>query len=83
VTTAAGGAVEVVMDGKTGLVVPVDDRPSLAGALERVLADEELRRRFGSAAREHVIRDFGMDRFVREWCALYEKLAEARGLQPG
>jgi glycosyltransferase involved in cell wall biosynthesis len=83
VTTAAGGAVEVVVDGKTGLVVPVDDRPSLAGALHRVLSDEELRRRFGSAAREHVIRDFGMDRFVREWCALYEGLAEARGLLPG
>jgi hypothetical protein len=29
------------------------------------------------------MRDFGMERFVREWCALYEELAIAKGLLPG
>ena len=35
----------------------------------------------GRAAREHVATTFGMDRFVAEFAALYEELAEARGLQ--
>jgi glycosyltransferase involved in cell wall biosynthesis len=83
VTTAAGGAVEIVLDGKTGLVVPIEDRAALAGALQRVLSDEELRGRLGSAARAHVTRDFGIERFAREWIALYEELAVAKGLIPG
>jgi glycosyltransferase involved in cell wall biosynthesis len=83
VTTAAGGAVEVVLDGRTGLVVPVADHAALVGALLRLLSDAELRGRFGSAAREHVARDFSMDRFVREWSALYESLAASKGWLPG
>jgi glycosyltransferase involved in cell wall biosynthesis len=83
VTTAAGGAVEVVLDGQTGLVVPVEDRVALASALERLLSDEALRGRLGTAGRAHVVSRFGMDRFVREWIALYEELAVAKGLLPG
>jgi glycosyltransferase involved in cell wall biosynthesis len=83
VTTAAGGAVEVVLHGKTGLVVPVEDRAALTAGLATLVADEELRRRFGPAAREHVLKEFGMDRFVREWCTLYEEIARSKGLLQG
>lgn len=52
VTTDATGAVDSVVDGETGLVVPVRDAVALADALARLVADAELRRRFGAAARE-------------------------------
>ena len=81
VATAAGGSSEIVIDGETGLLVPIEDRDALAGALQRAVDDPDLRRRIGSAAREHVDATFGMDRYVREWGDLYEELAESKGLR--
>lgn len=72
VATAAGGTGEIVIDGQTGLLVPVGDASALTIALDRVVSDRELRRRLGPAARSHVERAFGMDRFVSEWADLYE-----------
>lgn len=76
VATDAGGSSEIVIDGETGLLVPVDDRAKLTEALRRAVTDAALRDRLGSAARDHAARAFGMDRFVREFAELYEELAE-------
>jgi glycosyltransferase involved in cell wall biosynthesis len=78
--TAAGGTVEIVEDGRTGLLVPVADEAALAGAVRRLVEDPELRARLGAAARAHVEASFGMDRMVAEYAALYEELADRRGL---
>lgn len=75
VATAAGGSSEIVADGETGLLVPVDDADALASALRRIVTDVELRTRLGAAARVHVTATFGMDRFVAEFAELYEFLA--------
>jgi glycosyltransferase involved in cell wall biosynthesis len=79
--TAAGGTVEVIEDGRTGLLVPVGDEAALAGAVRRLVQDPELRARLGAAARVHVEATFGMDRMVAEYAALYDELAERRGLR--
>ena len=81
VATAAGGSSEIVIDGQTGLLVPVDDLDQLARALERVIDDGELRERLGAAARAHITVAFGMDRFVSEWAALYDALWAAKRRQ--
>jgi glycosyltransferase involved in cell wall biosynthesis len=52
VVTPVGGMRDLVEDGVNGLVVAVGDVPALRGALERMLGDTDLRRRFGAAARE-------------------------------
>ncbi len=82
VTTAAGGAVEIVIDGVTGLVVPVEDGEALTVALTRIATDRDLCVRFGAEAREYVSAAFGMQRFVDEWCQLYERLADSKKLTP-
>ena len=51
VATAVGGLLDAVDDGITGLLVPPRDVPALRLAIERLLADAELRRRLGEAAR--------------------------------
>lgn len=76
--TAAGGSGEIVRDGETGLLVPVGDRDALTVALRRLVIDADLRDRLGTGARDHIARTFGMDRFVSEFAALYESLAEAK-----
>ena len=43
ISTRAGGVAEVVVDGLNGLLVPVDDAPALAAAIERYFGDDHLR----------------------------------------
>jgi glycosyltransferase involved in cell wall biosynthesis len=52
VASAVGGLLDLVVDGKTGLLVPPHDVPALRSALERLLADGAMRRRLGEAGRE-------------------------------
>lgn len=80
VTTAAGGTVEIVEDGRTGVVVPVGDDAALRDAMVRLAANPDLRARLGAAARDHVATAFGVDRFIRETADLYEEMARRRGI---
>jgi glycosyltransferase involved in cell wall biosynthesis len=59
VTTDVGSAGEVVLDGRTGSVVPCDAR-AVADAVTALLDDPDLRLRFGAAARAHASEHFGM-----------------------
>lgn len=51
VVSAADGLRELVQDGRTGAVVPIDDADAAAAALSRLMADPALRARWGSAGR--------------------------------
>jgi phosphatidyl-myo-inositol dimannoside synthase len=50
------GAMEAIIDGETGLLVPQDDVQATADALVRILCDDDLRASMGHAAREHARR---------------------------
>jgi glycosyltransferase involved in cell wall biosynthesis len=58
VTTAATGAVDSVIDGVTGIVVPVGDPDALSGAIGKLLGDPALRSAMGRAGRQWTERDF-------------------------
>jgi colanic acid/amylovoran biosynthesis glycosyltransferase len=58
VASAVGGLVDLVEDGVTGLLVPPGDIAALRAALERLLADSDLRARLGTAARERATERF-------------------------
>jgi phosphatidylinositol alpha-1,6-mannosyltransferase len=61
----SGGAADAVDDGVTGLVVPEpDDAGAVAEAVRRILADDELRRRMGVAARARAQASFDYDRLA-------------------
>jgi len=49
VATRVGDLAEVVVDGESGLLVPPNDPPALAAAMERLLDDRMLARRLGAA----------------------------------
>jgi glycosyltransferase involved in cell wall biosynthesis len=54
VASGVGGIPDMVRDGETGLLVPPRDPAALRAAIDRLLADAELRRRLGLAARERI-----------------------------
>ena len=56
---------------ETGLLVPPGDPAALRAALERLLADRELRERLGAAAREHVAELCAWDRVTERTIATY------------
>lgn len=58
VATGVSGIPEAVHHEVTGLLVEPDNAVALADALQRTLADESLRRRFGAAARERIAEEF-------------------------
>jgi glycosyltransferase involved in cell wall biosynthesis/GT2 family glycosyltransferase len=58
VSTAVGAIGEIVRDGETGLLVPVDDADALAAALRQLAEDPGARRRMGEAARQLVRAEF-------------------------
>ena len=49
-----GGQAEAVIDGQTGFVVDGRDHDAVAGTIEKLAADDDLRRRMGEQARAHV-----------------------------
>lgn len=79
VATAAPGTTEVVRDGETGLLVPVDDVNALARAIRTLVDDPALRDRLGTAGRAWMERAFGVDEMVARFAALYEALAKTKG----
>ena len=54
VATAVGGVPEVVLDGENGLLVPAGDPQAFAGALRRMLEDDELHDRLAAEAQPSV-----------------------------
>lgn len=76
VASQVGGIPEVVDDGKTGLLVPVDDdfEAALARALDSVVGDPETARRMGEAGRERAVGEFGWDAVARRTVRLYGEI---------
>jgi glycosyltransferase involved in cell wall biosynthesis len=76
VATRVGGLLDLVVDGETGIVVPPRDPGALRSALDRLLADPELRRRLGLAGRERARTLFSWEHVTDATLAAY---AEAVG----
>jgi len=77
VATRAGGTPEVVVDDETGVLAPPGDAPALACAIERVLADADLRRRLARAGR-HQAQRYSLDALLSATLAVYASAWERR-----
>jgi glycosyltransferase involved in cell wall biosynthesis len=80
VATAAPGTTEAVIDGQTGLLVPVGDTMRLARAIRDVVRDPALARRLGETGRAYVESHFGADAMVAQFGELYERIACSKAL---
>lgn len=72
-----GGVPDVVRPDETGLLAPAEDVQGLQLAMERLISDDALRRRFGARGREMVETEFAEQRVAERYLALYEELLAA------
>jgi len=72
-TTAAGGAVETIVDGVTGFIVP--DKPvRIAQKACAILEDKILKSSLAAAGPPFVAANFSMDKMVRQTLKLYHRV---------
>ncbi len=72
IATRVGGTPELVIDGKTGLLVERNAPAELARALVTLLKDPDLQASLAAGARRHLAGRFGMDQSVDQLLAIYE-----------
>jgi len=74
VGTRISGTVDAILDGRTGLLVPVKDPASMAGAITKLLKDDDLRQRLGQAARERTLNEFSKNEICPLLIQEYKRL---------
>ncbi len=74
VATAQGGAMEQVLDGVTGIHIPIDDAPVAAEKMEALLLDASLRKSYGKNGKERVEQRYALEVFEKNIHQLIESI---------
>jgi len=74
VATCTGGNPELVVDGKTGYLVPVGDHEAASGALARILKSPEQARKMGEAGKARFDAEFTIHAMLGSYKELYEEI---------
>jgi glycosyltransferase involved in cell wall biosynthesis len=82
IASGTGGILELVDEGRTGLLVPPGEPNLLADAIRHLMSDAALGARLGSAARAHVQSQYSFDRMVASFERVYIGELTRRGVLP-
>lgn len=72
---SVGGVPEVILDGETGLLVPVNDPPAIAAAIRRLHDDAGFRRSLGDAARRRAYAEFTDEVMANRYAQVFDGTA--------
>ena len=75
VASRVGGIPEFIEDGKSGLLVPPEDRAALIAAFGRLWEDEALRQQLGEYGRDQTVPRFSWERVVDRLVNVYREVA--------
>lgn len=78
VATDVPGADEVIEPGVTGEIIPVADRDALFDAVERLLADADLRTAMGRRGRERCLERFAIESGAVAWREVLARVSRPR-----
>jgi glycosyltransferase involved in cell wall biosynthesis len=76
VTTKVGGVPYVVKDGEMGTLVDYADSNQLAGAIIELLRDEDKRKTMGQAGKDHVEKNYSVERVVDKLEGVYKEIVK-------
>lgn len=80
IATAAGGPLEIIEDGVSGVLVAPGDAMALARAIQDIIADHDCAQTMGKAGRARAVARFSLERMVGEMSLI---LKNAAGLRHG
>ncbi|HEX2722021.1 MAG TPA: glycosyltransferase family 4 protein [Gemmatimonadaceae bacterium] len=78
IATSAGGIVDIVRDGETGLLAPAGDAQALADTIVKAMDEPEELARIAMQGAAFAERAFGWDAIVRALLEVYESAAATR-----
>jgi glycosyltransferase involved in cell wall biosynthesis len=79
VATKAGGTVDLIQDGETGLLAPVGDHEQLASGIVRLFTETGLRDRISLRARDQIRNNYTVEQFVARTENVYRRLTSKDG----
>jgi glycosyltransferase involved in cell wall biosynthesis len=79
VATKAGGTVDLIRDGETGLLAPVGDHEQLASGIVRLFTETGLRDRISLRARDQIRNNYTVEQFVARTEDVYRRLTSKDG----
>jgi len=74
IATRVGGNPELVLEGKTGFLVPSAEPEKLAETIIQLLKDEKLRKKMGEEGRKRVMEKFSKESMVKNYEELYSQI---------
>ena len=74
VATCIAGNEELVVEGETGYLVPVEDIEALQGKLKNILSNSTLRQQMGQASRRRVEETYRWESTAQQYATLLEKV---------
>lgn len=77
IVTRCGGPEEIVVDGETGILVPVKDIDSMTKALEHLITHPEIRQQMGARAYVHVREKFSYENTIGKLAHIYREAINA------
>lgn len=78
IATDMGGPREIVIHGSTGVLVPPNDAAALAGAICRLLGDQESRQRMGALGRARFLEQYTIARTIASLDQVYRLVCHQR-----
>ncbi|MDJ0764949.1 MAG: glycosyltransferase [Myxococcota bacterium] len=78
VASDSGGNPEIVVNGENGFLYPTGDAAGLAAALEKLIADQDLRHRCARGARARAETHFGARQYVENVAQVYTEILEEK-----
>ena len=78
IITPIGGIPDIVMDGETGLIVPVKDPQAIIGAVNRLREDKKLRERLSRQGRAHIEAHFDAECNTQRLLSIMKEAADRK-----
>lgn len=80
VATDVGGNAEVVLDNRTGLIVPPRNPEAMAHAMLRIMGDDDMAKQMGIMGKERVYQKFSSEAMSRKYENIYEYFMRTKGV---
>jgi len=79
VSTRMTGAIDTILDGETGYIVPIGDADALAHRLLELVENPGRAREMGAKGRVHVLKKFDKEKIIKDYITMWEYAASAKG----